>query len=37
VYNDVKLIEDEIKNLEDLLDKSGAPATPGRLPAWKSN
>jgi hypothetical protein len=37
VYNDVKMIADEIKNLEDTLDKSGAPGTPGRLPAWKSN
>lgn len=37
VYNELKLVADEMKRLEDLLEKNGAPATPGRLPDWKVN
>ena len=35
LYNEIKLIGDEIKKLEDILNKSSAPYTPGRLPEWK--
>ena len=35
VYNEIKSIGDEIKKLEDILNKSNAPYTPGRLPEWK--
>ena len=36
VYDRVKTImEVDIVNLENELDKYGAPFTPGRLPAWK--
>jgi ABC-type transporter Mla subunit MlaD len=36
VYNELKSIGEEIKKLEDMLEKSGAPYTPGRLPEWKN-
>jgi hypothetical protein len=35
VYNELKSIAEEIKRMEDLLEKSGAPYTPGRMPEWK--
>lgn len=35
VYNELKAIADEVKRVEDMLEKSGAPYTPGRLPEWK--
>lgn len=35
VYNELKAIADEVKKIEDMLEKSGAPYTPGRLPEWK--
>lgn len=37
VYNEIKAISVEIKKLEDMLEKNGAPYTPGRLPEWKGN
>jgi len=36
-YTSLKAVGEEIKKLEDLLEKSGAPYTPGRLPEWKAN
>jgi photosystem II stability/assembly factor-like uncharacterized protein len=35
VYNELKSIAAEVKKLEDVLEKNGAPYTPGRLPEWK--
>jgi photosystem II stability/assembly factor-like uncharacterized protein len=35
VYNELKAIAAEVKKVEDMLEKSGAPYTPGRLPEWK--
>jgi hypothetical protein len=35
VYNEVKAIAAEVQRVETLLEKSGAPYTPGRLPEWK--
>lgn len=37
VYNEIKAIDAEVKKLEDILEKSDAPFTPGRLPEWKGN
>jgi F420-0:gamma-glutamyl ligase-like protein len=37
IYMELKATGEEVKKLEDLLEKSGAPATPGRLPEWKGN
>jgi phage-related tail protein len=37
VYNELKAIAEEVKRLESILEKNGAPYTPGRLPEWKSN
>ncbi|HMK04679.1 MAG TPA: hypothetical protein VK489_10825, partial [Ferruginibacter sp.] len=37
VYNELKAIGEEIKNIEHLLEKNKAPYTPGRLPEWKGN
>jgi hypothetical protein len=37
VYNEIKAIATEIKRLEDILEKNGAPYTPGRMPEWKGN
>jgi len=31
-----KLVEDDIAALEDVLEKAGAPYTPGRIPVWKN-
>jgi photosystem II stability/assembly factor-like uncharacterized protein len=36
-YTSLKAVGEEIKKLEDLLEKSSAPYTPGRLPEWKGN
>ena len=33
----LKLVDDEIKLVEDELEKSGAPYTPGRFPEWRKN
>ena len=32
-----KLVTVDLKQLEEALDKAGAPATPGRLPDWKGD
>lgn len=37
ILNSLKLIGDEIKQVEADLEKNGAPYTPGRLPDWKKN
>ena len=37
VYNELKAIGEEIRNLENLLEKNKAPYTPGRLPDWQGN
>jgi len=37
IYNEVKSIAEEINKLENILEKSKAPYTPGRLPDWKGN
>lgn len=37
VYNELKAVAEEVKKLEDTLEKSNAPYTPGRLPEWKGN
>ncbi|HET9057457.1 MAG TPA: hypothetical protein VFN30_11495 [Chitinophagaceae bacterium] len=37
VYKEIKAIGEEVKKLEDILEKSNAPYTPGRLPDWKEN
>ncbi|MEP7236344.1 MAG: hypothetical protein ABI685_00700 [Ferruginibacter sp.] len=37
VYNELKSIGNEIRNLENLLDNNKAPYTPGRLPDWQGN
>lgn len=34
VYNEIKSIDEAVKKLDDALNKSGAPSTPGRLPEW---
>ena len=33
----LKSIDDEIKQIEQILEKYGAPYTPGRFPEWKNN
>lgn len=35
VYNELKAIAEEVKKLENIMEKSGAPYTPGRMPDWK--
>jgi chromosome segregation ATPase len=35
VYDEIKSISEAVKKLEDKLEKSGAPYTPGRMPEWK--
>jgi len=35
IYNEIKLIDSDIKKLEQELEQSGASYTPGRLPDWK--
>jgi photosystem II stability/assembly factor-like uncharacterized protein len=37
VYNELKAIGTEMKNLENTLDTNNAPYTPGRLPDWQGN
>jgi photosystem II stability/assembly factor-like uncharacterized protein len=37
VYNELKSIGEEIRNLENILESNKAPYTPGRLPDWKGN
>ncbi len=37
VYNELKAIAEEVKRIESILEKNGAPYTPGRLPEWKGN
>jgi photosystem II stability/assembly factor-like uncharacterized protein len=37
VYNELKAIGNEMKNLESMLDANKAPYTPGRLPDWQGN
>ncbi|MBK8787581.1 MAG: glycosyl hydrolase [Chitinophagaceae bacterium] len=37
VYNELKSIGEEIRNLENILESNKAPYTPGRLPEWKGN
>jgi len=32
---EVKTVGEEVKRIENLLEKSGAPYTPGRIPDWK--
>ena len=32
---EVKAVGEEVKRIENLLEKSGAPYTPGRIPDWK--
>ena len=36
-YTALKSVGEEIKKLEDQLEKSSAPYTPGRIPEWKGN
>ncbi len=35
IYAEIKSIGEEVKKIEALMEKSGAPYTPGRLPEWK--
>jgi len=35
VLAETRSIDNEVKKIEDLLEKAGAPYTPGRLPEWK--
>ncbi|MFL5787828.1 MAG: hypothetical protein ACJ748_07225, partial [Flavisolibacter sp.] len=35
IYKEIKLIDSDIKKLEQELEQSGASYTPGRLPDWK--
>jgi hypothetical protein len=37
VLSELKSIGAEVKKLDDLLEKSGAPYTPGRVPVWNGN
>jgi photosystem II stability/assembly factor-like uncharacterized protein len=37
VYNELKAIGAEIKNIENTLEQNKAPYTPGRLPDWQGN
>jgi hypothetical protein len=37
VLNEIKAIGEELRKLDELLEKSGAPYTPGRIPVWKGN
>ncbi|MEO6253506.1 MAG: hypothetical protein ABIO79_09385 [Ferruginibacter sp.] len=37
VYNELKAIGEAIKNVENQLERSKAPYTPGRLPDWNGN
>jgi hypothetical protein len=35
IYSEIKSIGEELKKIEAVMEKSGAPYTPGRLPDWK--
>ena len=35
VYDEIKSIGEAVKKLEDKMEKSGGPYTPGRMPEWK--
>lgn len=37
LYNELKKLDTDIKNLEQELEKNDAPYTPGRMPEWKHN
>lgn len=37
VYNELKAIGTDMKNLENILETNKAPYTPGRLPEWQGN
>lgn len=37
VLTELKGIGEEVKKLEDTLERSGAPYTPGRVPVWRAN
>lgn len=37
LLNSLKLIDNDIKLVETILEKNGAPYTPGRLPEWRKN
>ena len=37
ILTNLKSIDDEVKGIESILEKSGAPYTPGRFPDWKKN
>jgi hypothetical protein len=37
VLSELKAIGTEVKKLDDLMERSGAPYTPGRVPVWNSN
>ncbi len=37
ILNELKSIEGNIKQVEDTLEKYGAPFTPGRMPEWNKN
>jgi hypothetical protein len=34
---ELRSIGDEVKKLDEQLEKAGAPYTPGRIPVWKGN
>lgn len=35
ILSEVKAVGEEVKRIENLLEKNGAPYTPGRVPDWK--
>ena len=35
ILSEVKTVGEEVKRIENLLEKNGAPYTPGRIPEWK--
>lgn len=37
ILSSLKLIESDINRVESILEKSGAPHTPGRFPEWRKN
>jgi photosystem II stability/assembly factor-like uncharacterized protein len=37
VHTEVKAIDVEVRKIEDMLERAGAPYTPGRLPEWKKD
>ena len=36
IYAEIKSIGEEVKKIEEIMEKSGAPYTPGRLPEWRN-